>query len=146
MKLIVNINGGSKMKGFKMNENIKDVVVVEVEKMNKVELIELCKGYEEVLCFLEDVRIGRNVKLKKEGQIDRIMNIFNEDRKKLWSNGELAKELSKGWDKPVSSRNVASLLSYCRNGKWQGGVVVFVSFSAGRVDKKRIFSIDGVEV
>ena len=122
-----------------------DVEVKEVDKINKAELVELVYAYESVLCFLEKARIGRDGKIKKAGRIDQLMDIFNEDRKKLWSVKDLSSRMSAVSGVRISSRNISSLLSYCRAGKWTGGKVDFVRVGGG-VGKLRIYSIDGAEI
>jgi transposase len=104
---------------------VKLIEVIEIEKMNKAELIELINEYEELLCWLEE-RLGRGKKIKV-GRKEELLSIFTEDKERLWSVKELAKEMSGRVNKEISSRNVSSLLSYLRAdgvefGRFGGGV------------------------
>jgi hypothetical protein len=107
------------MSKVKLNE------VVAIEKMNKVELIELINEYEGLLCWLEE-KFGKGKKIKK-GRKEELYEIFVEDKERLWSVKELSKEMSKRVNKEISSRNISSLLSYLRSdgvefGRFGGGV------------------------
>lgn len=117
-----------KVVGF--GEVVKEVKEVEgIEKLKVDELRGLVAEYESVLCFME-IRLGRGRKIKK-GRKEEVIELFLNDRKKLWSVKEISKVVG------ITSRNVSSQLSYLRKDGYE-----FVRVGGG-VGKLRLDVVPG---